>query len=371
MASSRFGLCPLCGVRFPHSDRPGRRKRYCGPACRRKAQRHRDGRPAAAALGTEPLARPIAEDVQELAGRLLQAEYDGASLRQRLCAVWQMTEDLENYAAAAVADARLRSSASWREIADAAQCPTVTARNRWRLSEVEPRLARRAAARRRDRVPGQTRMAPPVMPRRTLADSGTTKDTGGPGPAAAPVGPPGPAQQLAGALSHLHRECDKTIRALATEAGVSPSYVSRVLSGERLPSWQVTSKVATACGADPVELRALWERARGIRVPDQAPTDAVLTLQAALRGLYLAAARPAPARLRDLSRGRLTTETVQALIRGTFLPDWDTVGRFVTALRGRPADIRPLWDAAQATTSSPSHEKPTVRRSPLLATHFG
>ncbi|MFF5011089.1 helix-turn-helix domain-containing protein [Streptomyces phaeochromogenes] len=320
------------------------------------------------------MARPIVEDMHQLAGCLLQGEYDGAPLKQRLELVWQLVRELEDYAAAAVTDARRRGGASWQEVAAAAQCAPVTARNRWRPEEVERRLARRTAVRQELTEPGQTRISPPVMPRRTPTDCGTSgravHRVAAGGPARARLSP---AAQLADALNHLHRVCGKTIRALAREVRLSPSYVSRVLSGQRLPSWSATCRLAKASHGEPGELRALWESARGIRVPaHQAPGDALATLQAALRGLHLSAARPTPTRLCRISEGRLTADTAAALIHGTQMLDWDTVARFVTVLSGRPADIRPLWEAAYAAAPVPaSGQAGPARASTLFAGAFG
>ncbi|RRR83166.1 XRE family transcriptional regulator, partial [Streptomyces sp. RP5T] len=41
--------------------------------------------------------------------------------------------------------------------------------------------------------------------------------------------------------------------------GCSPSFMSRILSGERVPTWTLTRKFAQACGADPAVLRTVWE----------------------------------------------------------------------------------------------------------------
>jgi transcriptional regulator with XRE-family HTH domain len=360
MTSKTFGNCAGCGARFVHADRPGRRRSYCHESCRRRSQRLKHGSSDTASSRPAPLARPIAEDLQQVVNQLLQAEYDGDSLRSRLAAVRRIADELESYEAAAVADARLRDGATWKEVADAAQCPPVTARNRWRPAEVQRKLERRSAARRGGKTPGQTRSAPPVMPRRAAA------------PALATAGRR-PARLLAQALSYLQRLSRKTISALAREIGVSPSYISRLLSGDRLPSWPVTCRLVESCGGDPVELRAMWESARGIRVPEQTPAEAAPVFEAALRGLYLAAGQPAPERLRALTRGALSAETIRDLLEGRRLADWDVVGRLVTVLQGQPADLRPLWDAAASSHRRPRLARATVQtqQSRYPAASFG
>ncbi|MFC8230641.1 helix-turn-helix domain-containing protein [Streptomyces sp. NPDC057287] len=183
---------------------------------------------------------------------------------------------------------------------------------------------------------------------------------------------PGPVHQLASALSHLHRRSGKNLRELAQEVGVSRPYISRVLAGARVPSWSVTRRLAVACSGDPADLRALWETARGIRMPaDLASTDAAFTLRAALRGLYLSAAQPTAARIGLSSLGMLDQQDIDSLIRGSSLPDWVTVKRFVSMLRGRPADIRPLWDAARAAAKPVALQVHATQASPLQAAAFG
>ncbi|MDG9684383.1 helix-turn-helix transcriptional regulator [Streptomyces sp. DH18] len=40
-------------------------------------------------------------------------------------------------------------------------------------------------------------------------------------------------------------------KALGDEVGVDPSYISRAISSERIPSWEVTRKLVRALEADP------------------------------------------------------------------------------------------------------------------------
>nr|PPQ62067.1 hypothetical protein C5F59_39565 [Streptomyces sp. QL37] len=365
MTPARTGRCRQCAATFTHSDGPGRRRKYCGAACRRAAQRPAKARPTPETPPAQSLARPIAEGLEELAGRLLQVHYAGAPLQQRLELIWQLGRDLEDYTAAAVCDERTHGT-SWEDIAEAAQCGPGTARNRWRPTEVERQLTRRAATRPEDGVPGQTRIAPPVLPRRATTAQNRPAQAGSLGHL------PGPAHQLASALSHLQRQSAKNLQELAQETGVSRPYVSRVLAGARVPSWPVARRLALACGGDPGDLRALWETARGIRMPtDLARTDAESTLRAALRGLYLSAAQPTAARIRALSYGTFNQQDLENLIRGSSLPDWETVKRFVSMLRGRPADIRPLWEAARAVAKPVTPRQDSTRASSIPAAAFG
>jgi len=55
---------------------------------------------------------------------------------------------------------------------------------------------------------------------------------------------------------------------IAEQAGVTPSFLSRLLAGERRPNWQTAKRLAAATGTDPV----LWleaEAAELRRVVDE------------------------------------------------------------------------------------------------------
>ncbi|WP_328917457.1 MULTISPECIES: helix-turn-helix transcriptional regulator [unclassified Streptomyces] len=65
--------------------------------------------------------------------------------------------------------------------------------------------------------------------------------------------------RLAPVLARLHRASQMPLRALAARLGISPSYASQILSGERFPNWWLTEELAKACGADPLVLRKVWE----------------------------------------------------------------------------------------------------------------
>ncbi|MFE4492443.1 helix-turn-helix domain-containing protein [Streptomyces niveus] len=183
-------------------------------------------------------------------------------------------------------------------------------------------------------IPAPRSRHPERTPRRPLRPAGGTGSADG--------GPPGrPGAILASALSQLQRTSKKQHKVLASEARVDPSYISRILSGERVPSWRVTRRFVVSCGGDPDEVQPLWNAARGYHVVQ--PT----TLHAALRGLHLAAAQPPIDLLR--ARTHLSTDDITAALQGDRLPDWPATDRLVTALQGQPETIRPLWNAARAT----------------------
>ncbi|MFF4041116.1 helix-turn-helix domain-containing protein [Streptomyces sp. NPDC001816] len=332
--SPRYDSCRYCKERFAQTSGPGRKRVYCGVECRRKAQRERDGR-----LGRQqvrsalPLGRGIAEDVQALSTALLEAEYDGRALKDLMHCVSELNRELDHYAAAAVHDARNRG-ASWDQVAEAARVSATTARTRWPENRVKERLEQRAAQRAAVRQPS----AP-------LAE--------GPDPAGGrPLSKAAEraSQKLASALSHLHRASDLTIREVAEQTSLSPSYVSRILSGERKPTWQVVCSLAELFGGDAAELSVLFESAHGLVPPARhAVGDAVARLQAALRGLHLAAGRPQAGVIRKASHGALSTQAISEILGGEMIPGWEQTSALVTALGGWPADVRPLWEAVHYT----------------------
>lgn len=80
------------------------------------------------------------------------------------------------------------------------------------------------------------------------------------------------------------------------------------MTGDRTPTWQVAADFARACDADPDDLVFLWNTAHGLpsvpsNIAEQAYVQAIHALQAALRGLHLADARPD---IRTLTRRRPT-----------------------------------------------------------------
>ncbi|MER6738130.1 helix-turn-helix domain-containing protein [Streptomyces puniciscabiei] len=280
-----------------------------------------------------PLGRRIAEDVQALSTALLEAEYDGRALPELLHCVGELARELDNYAAAAVQDARHRG-ASWEQVAEAACLSATTARTKWAEHRVKERLQNRAAQRAAVRQPSA-----PLME--------------GPGPTGGPplsIAAERASLKLASALSHLHRASDLTIREVAEQTSLSPSYVSRILSGERTPTWQVVCSLAELFGGDPAELRVLFESAHGLVPPARhAQPDAVARLQAALRGLHLAAGRPKASVIRKASHGALSIHAINEILDGELIPGWEETSALVTALGGWPADVRPLWEAVHYT----------------------
>ncbi|WP_219822252.1 helix-turn-helix domain-containing protein [Streptomyces sp. Ru73] len=97
---------------------------------------------------------------------------------------------------------------------------------------------------------------------------------------------------LATVLSSLQRASDHTLRTLGEVTGLSASFLSRIMSGQRFPTWWATALTtrACACGADPEVLRRVWEDAGARRERKDDPH----ALLSALRHLHQRAGSPSP-----------------------------------------------------------------------------
>ncbi|WP_405681163.1 helix-turn-helix domain-containing protein [Streptomyces sp. NBC_00868] len=337
-SESEFGKCRRCGSHIPHvPGRVGRKPEYCGTECRGRAQRERDGlvdltRPRAGL----PLGRYIAEDLQLMATGLLNAEYED---REELTALLQrareLAREIDYYVAAAVRDAKAAGQ-NWAAVAKAAQVSIPTARSRWGELEVQRQMERRA---REHAAATHLGKAPP---KGASFEEGPAGRQGEAGPLR---DGPGRAQSLlADALAHLHSRSGMAIRDIAQQTGWSPSYLSRVLSGERSPGWDVVAALAAVFDHAVGDLGVLWDLSQG-RIPASRPSFdmAKARLHAALRGLYLAAGSPPIERISELSS--VDGQDIVDVLQERLVPTWEMTGAFVKAVGALPADVRPLWEA--------------------------
>jgi transcriptional regulator with XRE-family HTH domain len=181
----------------------------------------------------------------------------------------------------------------------------------------------------------------------------------------------GPAfNKLASVLSMLARASELPLQDLARRSGCSPSYLSRILSGQRVPSWKITDGLARACGADPAILRKVWEREQLRRRPLRGSGDtsseidslagvsnraqAVQRLLTALRTLHVQAGQPTPQQICVASKWRLNALQITAILEGNETCDWPTLLRLLNVLGGSPDYFHPLWQAATEQAPSPT-----------------
>lgn len=149
-------------------------------------------------------------------------------------------------------------------------------------------------------------------------------------------------QRLAAALTRLWKESALTQAALAMKIRVGPSYLSRLLSGDRPPSLLHVRGLATAVGREATLLEPLWYVAMNVAPGDE--ISAAVYLRRYLRGLHYAAGEPKYEDLEETSM--LALSSLRHAFEGPGVPDWSVVDRLTSALSAEPATARPLWRAA-------------------------
>ncbi|MBT1187231.1 helix-turn-helix transcriptional regulator, partial [Streptomyces sp. CJ_13] len=154
---------------------------------------------------------------------------------------WVLVQDAE---AALVHRGRLQGE-SWDNLANSTHVSKERLRKRWkalslhhRVQKIQAQAARAAEARAAEPLPAVKHPVPSQTP----------------------------GQQLAGALSFLQRKTGQTLAGTAALMEISPSYLSRIVNGQRNPTWPIVQRFASVCGGHLAELRDLWEAAR--RPPD-------------------------------------------------------------------------------------------------------
>jgi transcriptional regulator with XRE-family HTH domain len=323
--------------------------------------------PRAAAHGPsagDDILTEIAKDIQDSARDLarLLPSFDGEEPLRRIA---QLHEQLDGLTAGIVGRARYRR-VTWATISSILRVSEDTARHRYTERYILRRLARfnRSEAALTS-LPGlfsstvTHSAASPDAPASggdtadDPCDSGTDRGDGS--DQLAPVEPTGAAyNRLSPILSMLIRTAQLTNKQVSSRIGCSPSYLSRILSGERVPTWDLTRKFAQACGADPVVLRTVWEteklseksREPAAPDPDAPPLPAAEQLRAAVRTLHLRAGRPAPSDIAVASRWLLSASAVASILESTILPHRDVLKTFVRVLGGDVDHFNQLLDDA-------------------------
>ncbi|WP_331724850.1 helix-turn-helix domain-containing protein (plasmid) [Streptomyces sp. NBC_00111] len=176
-------------------------------------------------------------------------------------------------------------------------------------------------------------------------------------------------------LSNLQRASGHSLRELSKMTQLSPSFLCRITSGERFPTWDATASIARACGADPEVLRKVWEDAEIRRSRKSRPE----TLDSALRYLHHRAGSPTPWSVSLNTAHTLTQEQVTDLLEGKTAGTWDEVLLLIQALDGEPTYFKPLWQRAdtqlnakpEPPAASTAPEADTTSRIEDLITAFG
>ncbi|MFD4659648.1 helix-turn-helix domain-containing protein [Kitasatospora sp. NPDC058444] len=391
-------ICHGCKAAFQRPSTRGRIPQYCTEQCRRQSNATRRGQK----LGK--LVRARDADAVAVSRSVAErgAEIERLSrMRQPLRILDQITlieHDLKDLKAHAVQQARQQGN-SWETIAGTLHLSAKYAgrlftgghlsrrrQNRRRRAQIQPPAFRLAAEAKLPDTGLPNALAHPAAVESRTPESGSAEggepggDTSTEADPAEDGAPPGRRAEgrdtalISRALSHLQRSSGTTIKKLSRAAGVSPSFVCRVLSGHKMPSWAVTQAIAEACGANPDDVRILWHTAQGarprppmIRRNDrELVTEALATLRSALRGLHLAAFSPPPSLLCELARGPLTPRDITDLLdkkAGAVLPDWPTIDKVVDALNADADMVRPLWEHVQVAQDpywTPEHGSRSV-----------
>ncbi|MFJ6769557.1 helix-turn-helix domain-containing protein [Kitasatospora sp. NPDC091257] len=330
--------CDHCHTKFEPKVL-GRRRRFCTDKCRSAHHRKKKTVPQDPAPTMDPAVTQIATGLMTTARRLRNvvksanpALGDVAELKI-LADIGKEYEELVN---AVVLQARQRK-VPWPTIAKILGVSTETARTRW-----EEEKAARVLARRRERG------------RKTARPRGSSARERGHRNRRSAVHALDAQSRLASALSHLLRASGRYMREVAEEAGVSTSYVSRAVSGERMPRWDVVASFARSCDADPEQLRVLWEEANGKPTArpffagrPKAYDHALFQLTSAIQGLHLAAGRPTAEFIVERSTLTLTTAQATDVLRRPELAPWPDIVAVVSLLQGPVDLIRPLWECLQ------------------------
>ncbi|MER5747100.1 helix-turn-helix transcriptional regulator [Streptomyces sp. NPDC002225] len=155
-----------------------------------------------------------------------------------------------------------------------------------------------------------------------------------------------PRQRLACALTLLKKRSGVSQRALAHKMNVDPSYVSRMLSGERdVVDWRYVVDITEMCGGNLDLMRPLWETAAHVQ-----PTgdDPIRYLRTYLRALRYAAGSPSDRAILKSAQHTIAMHEFRQAFEGPGLPDWQVVAQLTTALWGLPETARPLWRRARS-----------------------
>ncbi|MGV9351247.1 helix-turn-helix domain-containing protein [Streptomyces spiralis] len=316
----------------------------------------------------------IAKDIQDGArdlARLLPSQ-DTTEPLQRIA---QLHELLDGLIAAAVGRARYRRL-TWAAISSILRISEDTARHRYTERYILRRLARfnrsETTLSSLAGLFGSSAARPAETPD-DPADTGTDGSE-----QSAPTEASGAAiNRLSPILSMLIRTAQLTNKEVSSRIGCSPSYLSRILSGERVPTWNLTRRFAQACGADPEVLRTVWESEKLSQKDRELPPDiddpslpAADRLRAAVQTLHVRAGRPAANDVAVASRWLLSTEAVASVLEGTILPHHAVLETFVRVLGGDTDHFHRLLDnahaeAAQTTrphcpTPAAPHPSPTA-----------
>ncbi|MEE1735502.1 helix-turn-helix transcriptional regulator [Streptomyces sp. BE147] len=367
--------CKWCGGKRDqaHTGRPGE---YCSTKCRQAAHTHRQkGLPPDTADYDTFLHSELDSASAEIRD-LQRALHTPGPAEQPLERLLELQRRIEQLTPALVGRTK-RLGSSWEMISQLLGMNKDTVRKKYNSAVVQRALTRRhcrTAPARPGPRPGPLRPAepptaehePPAPPPASVQHSGTEDDgdTTEPSPDTGPARSP---RDFACVLSNLQRASRHSLRTLSKKTGLSPSFLSRTMSGERFPTWEAAVSIARACGADPEVLKKVWEDADTRRRNRKPRPD---TLDSALRYLHHRAGSPTAWSMSVSSGHRLAQDHITRLLDGTATGTWEDVQVLVQTLDGEHTYFEPLWKRATAHhTNTPTNGTTSASAAVATADH--
>ncbi|MGV9342842.1 helix-turn-helix domain-containing protein [Streptomyces sp. NPDC003688] len=298
--------------------------RSCG---RGRSQDGSASAPSASAAGAARAARctkaflDISEDITAVAATLLSNAHDSTSTEELLMTQVVAIKSLLEEATGALIVSRRSQGKPISDLAELLNLSEDRVRKKYRPQNVDDALLNRG------------------RPKRTpSADSTMRKQH-------AQASLRSPRERLACALTLMWRASGYRQHEIADRLRVKPSYVSKMISGQRQPSWQHVLAICAMCKEDSELMKPLWEAAVGAP-----PTgaDPVTYLRTYLKALCYAAGSPGIDAILASAKQALTAADLRHALHGPDVPAWTTVNELVVALQGLPQIAKPLWDRAQA-----------------------
>ncbi|MET7344670.1 helix-turn-helix domain-containing protein [Streptomyces sp. NPDC005547] len=157
-----------------------------------------------------------------------------------------------------------------------------------------------------------------------------------------------PHQRLACALTRTWKQSGIPQRTVAQHMNVDPSYVSRMLSGQRDVTLRNMKMIVDACEGNLELVKPLWDAANSVR-PTVDPTHA---LRAYLRALRYAAGSPSEKQILTSLKQGITKAELRQAFDGPGVPEWQVVQQLTAALQSLPEISRSLWSNARPVGSS-------------------
>ncbi|MFF3257727.1 helix-turn-helix domain-containing protein [Streptomyces sp. NPDC002932] len=272
--------------------------------------------------------RDMAEDFTVLSEALMHSTYGVAAPTAELL---EIVIALERLAQEAIPALVVRQRSQGESLSELAPLLNLTP-NRLRKKYVPQAVDRSLASRRRPR-----RAAPSTQPADAAPNPKHLLRE--------------PRQRLACALTRMRALSRVSQRALAAAMNVDPSYVSRLLSGERDVSWRHVKIITEACDGNIDLMRPLWEAAAGV---DPDGTNPARYLRTYLWALHYAAGAPTDARILASTQRTITAAELHQAFEGPGVPDWGVVAQLVTVLQSLPDVARPLWRQARSKAEASS-----------------